>query len=128
MVALSSTSYKREISICSRSCICCGVAYMGSEKGRGADFPPLALPLSLLRGKFFRLALVTHELERALGFLVRLRDFLLHLGRSFFHLRREADVAVVFHAGAGGNQPSHNHVLLQTAQVIHPAVDGSLRE
>src|SRR5580704_6172152 len=128
MVALSSTSYKREISICSRSCNCCGVAYMRSEKGRGADYPPLALPLSLLRGKLFRLAFVPHQLERALGFLVGLREFFLHFCLSFFHLWCEAYIAVVLHAGAGRNQPSHDDVLLQTAQVIDSAIDRGLGE
>src|SRR5688500_6810912 len=33
------------------------------------------------------------------------------------------DVAVVLHAGTGRNQPPHNHVLLQAAQVVDPTGD-----
>src|SRR5579863_5435802 len=62
----------------------------------------------LLGCEFLGLAFVTHKLERALGFFVRLGDFFLHLGGRFFHFWREADVAVVFHAGAGRNQASHD--------------------
>jgi hypothetical protein len=53
------------------------------------------------------------------------RDFLLHLARSLFHFRREPHVAVILHAGAGGNQTAHDDVLLQTAQVIDRSLDGS---
>src|SRR6267142_6543965 len=30
----------------------------------------------------------------------------------------DVDVAVILHTGTGGNQPTHDHVLLQPAQVI----------
>jgi len=79
--------------------------------------------LPLLGCEFLGLAFVPHKLERALGFFVRLRDFFLHLGGRFFHFWREADVAVVFHAGAGRNEASHDDVLFQAAEVIDLAVD-----
>src|SRR5437667_12312700 len=41
------------------------------EKQRGGFMRPCAVPSVLLRRQFFRLALVPHELQRALGFFVR---------------------------------------------------------
>ncbi len=55
------------------------------ERG-GFPAPPRASPI-LLRCQLFRLALVPHQFERALGFLVRLGDFLLYLGGGLFHFR-----------------------------------------
>src|SRR6185312_14426615 len=82
----------------------------------------------LLRCQFLGFAFLPHHLQRALGFLVRLRDFLLYLGSGLFHLWREANVAVVLHAGAGRDEASHDDVLFQTAQVVHRSVDGGFGE
>src|ERR1700730_1053243 len=88
------------------------------KKGRLDKRPPHRF-LPLLCRKFLGLAFVPHELERSLGFFVRLRNFFLYLGGRFFHFWREANVAVVLHAGACRNEASDDDVLLQAAQVIH---------
>src|SRR5215469_9013946 len=80
------------------------------------------------RTEFFVLALVTHHLQSALCLFIRSRDFRLYLGRSLFHLWREADVTVVLHAGAGRDQAADDDVLFQAAQVIDLAVDAGLGE
>src|SRR5579872_5447294 len=98
----------------------------GKHKTRGGYMKTAPFGSCKLLGcEFLGLAFVPHKLKRALGFFVRLRDFFLHLGGRFFHFWREADVAVVFHAGAGRNEASHDDVLFQSAQVIDLAVDGS---
>src|SRR6266852_2737328 len=100
-----------------------------SHKSKGRLSSPLgSLRFALLRGQFFGFAFVTHEFERTLGLLVGLRDFLLHLLRGLFHFRREAHVAIVLHAGAGGDQTAHDHVFLQTAQVVHRSLNGGFGE
>src|SRR5215831_14559644 len=81
-----------------------------------------------LRTEFFVLALVTHHLKSALGFFICSRDFRLYLGSGLFHLWREADVAVVLHAGAGRDEASDDNVLFQAAQVIDLAVDAGFSE
>jgi hypothetical protein len=48
----------------------------------------------------FVLALMSEQFQRAFGFFVRGRNFLLHLGGSLFHFLREPDIAVVLHARA----------------------------
>src|SRR5215472_15231151 len=58
----------------------------------------LLLGRGQLRAEFFVLALVAHHFESALGLFIGSRDFRLYLGSSLFHLRREANVAVVLHA------------------------------
>src|SRR5260370_20033048 len=93
-------------------------------KGRLASPPAQNRPV-LLRGEFFGLAFVPHEFERALGIFVGLRDFLLHLACRLFHFGRETHVPVIFHAGAGRNQAAHDHVLLQSAQMIDSSLNGS---
>src|SRR5580704_3795479 len=52
------------------------------------------------------------------------------LDHRLFHyvLARDLHPAVILHAGAGRNQPAHDHVLLEAAQVIHLAVDGGFGE
>src|SRR6267143_727318 len=98
-------------------------------KVRGDSSSPLGwLKFELLRGEFFGLAFVAHEFESTLGLLVSLRDFLLHLLRGLFHFRREPHVAIVLHAGAGGNQTSYDHIFLQTAQVVHRSLNGGFGE
>src|ERR1022692_2363141 len=50
-------------------------------------------------------------------------------GRLFHHvLARDFHLAVILQTGAGWNQASHDHVLLQAAEVIHLAIDGSFGE
>src|SRR5690348_6795014 len=68
------------------------------------------------------------QFQGALGFLVGGRDFLLDLGGSFLQLGRELDVAVVLHAGSRRDQPAHNHVFLQAAEMIHGSLYGCLGE
>src|ERR1035437_1746366 len=53
-----------------------------------------------------------------------------HLGRRLFHhvLARDLHLAVILHAGAGRDQAAHDHVFLQTAQVVHLAVNGGFGE
>src|SRR5450755_1835055 len=87
--------------------------------------PWIALVLCLLRSQFFGLAFVTHEFERPFGIFVGLRDFFLHLACGLFHFWRETHVAVVLHAGAGGNQAAHDDVFLQPAQMIDRSLNGS---
>src|SRR5437868_864340 len=95
-----------------------------SEGGTGRPFAFLRL----LRRQFFGFTLSTHQLERALGFFISLRNLFLHFGCCFFHLWRETHVAVVLHTGAGWDQSSHDDVLLQTAQVIYRALNRCLGE
>src|SRR5579863_10323023 len=109
-----------------RSCSSCGLAAMGDESNAekqkgGLNTAPL-LFLRLLCRQFLGLAFVPHQLERTLSFLVRLRDFYLHLRGRFFHFWREANVAVVLHAGACRNETSDDDVLLQATKVIHGAL------
>src|SRR5579859_341581 len=105
-----------------------------SESKFGGDFsPPRLLPFRLFgrgdfRAEFLVFALVAHHLESALGLFVRRGDLGLDLGGSLFHLRREADVAVVLHAGAGRDEASDDDVLFQAAQVIDLAVDAGFGE
>src|SRR5690348_7437011 len=87
-----------------------------AHKLKGRIAPPFCLAESLCC-QFLGLAFVTHQLERALGLLVRGRDLLLHLGGSLFHFWRETHVAVVLHAGAGWDEAPDDDVLLQAAQV-----------
>ena len=63
-----------------------------------------------------------------LGFLVSGVHFLLYLGRGLFEFRRELDVAVVLHAGAGRDETTDDDVFLQAAQIVDGAVDGRLGE
>src|SRR5689334_13439186 len=56
------------------------------------------------------------EIEIVLGRLRRHR-------RRWWLVRRDAHLAIPLEAGAGGNQASHRHVLLQPAQVIDLAGD-----
>src|SRR5688572_775331 len=56
--------------------------------------------------------------------LVELVRFLAVLGR----VRGHQHVAVMLHAGAGGDQASHDDVLLEAPQVVHAAGDGRLGE
>src|SRR5580692_5442132 len=81
-----------------------------------------------LRAEFFRLALVTHHFESALGLFISCRNFGLYLGGSLFHFRREAHVAVILHAGSGRDKASDDDVLFQAAQVIDLAVDAGFGE
>src|SRR5579872_374260 len=76
-----------------------------------------------LRAEFFRLALVTHHFEGTLGLFISGRDFRLYLGGGLFHFRREAHVAVVFHARSGRDEAADNDVLFQPTQVIDLTVD-----
>src|SRR6266850_8514541 len=73
----------------------------------------------LLCRQFLGFAFVAQKLQCPLGFLIRLRDFLLHLGGLLFQFGREPYIAVVLHARSVRNQPSHDYVLLQPTQVIH---------
>ena len=54
--------------------------------------------------------------------LGKLFEFL-PLGLANRFIAVDIDIAVILHAGAGGNQPAHDHVLFQTAQVINAAGD-----
>src|SRR5579872_5925329 len=80
------------------------------------------------RSEFVGFALVAHHLESAFSLFVRGRNFSLYLGGSLFHFWREADVAVVLHAGSGRDKASDNDVLFQAAQVIDLAVDAGFGE
>ena len=97
------------------------------RKGKGGFVRRPFRWLLLLCCQFLGLAFVPHQLKRALGFFVCLRNFFLHLGGRFFHFWREADVAVVLHAGAGRDEASHDDVLFQAAQVIDRCLEWKLR-
>src|SRR6185312_4169895 len=47
----------------------------------------------------------------------------LDLGCRFFELWGELDVAVVLHAGSGGDEAAYDDVLLEAAQRVDRAVD-----
>ena len=55
-------------------------------------------------------------------------DLLLDLGCRFFELGGELDVAVVLHAGAGGDEAADDDVLLEAAQRVDGAVDAGFGE
>src|SRR5215469_15179976 len=95
------------------------------ETGGAAGTVPPELSPVLLRSELFRFAFVPHHFERTLRFLVGSGDLLLHLRSGLFHLGREADVAVVLHAGSGGDEAADDNVLLEAAQVIDSSLDGS---
>src|SRR5215472_8724310 len=97
----------------------------GEAEGAAGTTPSRMLP-ELLRSKLFRLAFVTHHFERPFRLLVGSGDLLLYLGRGFLHLWREANVAVVLHAGSGRDEAADDDVLLQAAQMIDGSLDGSL--
>src|SRR5438270_4848998 len=81
-----------------------------------------------LRCQLLGFAFLAQQFEGALGLLIGLRNLFLHFGRSFFQLRRQAHVAIVFHAGAGRNKPADDDVLLEPAQVIDRALNRSFGE
>src|SRR5215467_6416307 len=105
-----------------------------SNKGWGRDVPPpnslqpLLLGRGEFRGQFVVFALVPHHFESALGLFVGGGNFGLYLGGSLFHLWREADVAVVLHAGSSRDEASDDDVLFQAAQVIDLTVDAGFGE
>src|SRR5438046_1649654 len=90
------------------------------RKRREPKLAPFWLDL-LLRCHFLGFAFGAQHLERAFGFLVLLGHLLLYLRSGLFEFRREADVAVVLHAGAGGDEAADDDVLLESAQVVHRA-------
>src|SRR5439155_11474083 len=100
-----------------------------AHRRKGADCSAPVYSV-LLRRQFFGLGLafLPHQLERALGFFVGSGDFFLYFGRGLFHFWREAHVAVVLHAGAGRDEPSDDHVLLQAAQMVDLALNGGFGE
>src|SRR5690242_6948180 len=86
---------------------------------------------ALLRQRLF--PGVLREPARVLdaSFLVVARDRV----QRYFHRRlldhvlaRDLYLTVVLHAGAGGYEPAHDHVLLQAAEIVHLAVDGGFGE
>src|SRR6184192_4649985 len=97
------------------------------RKPKDGSLRPLRLAESF-RCQFLGLALMTHQLERALGLFVSGRDLLLHLGGGLFHFWREAHVAVVLHAGTGSDEASNNDVLFQSSQVINLTLNGGFGE
>src|SRR6185437_14343571 len=75
------------------------------EKARRKPGFSFVLRLRLFGGgHFFGFAFLAHHFELALGFFPGGLDFLLDFGCRFLELRREFDVAVVFHARTGGDE------------------------
>ena len=85
--------------------------------------PRFAVRAGLFGGEFFLLAFHAHLLELALFGFDRCGDFLLDLGCRFLKLWGELDVAVVFHARAGGDKTTDDDVFLEAAERINGAVD-----
>src|SRR5271163_2673546 len=65
----------------------------------------------------YSVRILAQEIQRCRFFRRKLR---LHVLRLFLRdLGKELNVAVTLQTGARGNQPAHDHVFLQAAQVIH---------
>src|SRR5271156_1980987 len=65
----------------------------------------------------YRVRILPQEIQRCRFFRRELR---LHVFRLFLRdFSKELNVAVALQTGARGNQPAHDHVFLQAAQVIH---------
>src|SRR6185437_5159719 len=88
----------------------------------------------LLGAEVFHVAVavgvVAEQIEGALGFLVGRRRKLHGFERRqlLFLLAHQAHGAVGLEAGAGGNEPAHDDVLLQAAEVVHLALDRGFGE
>ncbi len=79
-------------------------------------------------GELFLFAFHAHLFEFALFGVVGLLDFLLDLGCRFFELWGECDVAVVLHAGSGGDEAADDDVFLEAAERVDGAVDAGFGE
>src|SRR5258708_10942925 len=82
----------------------------------------------LLCGHLFRFALLAQQFQCTLCRGVLGGDFFLHLGGRLFQFRSQTDIAVVLHACSSRDQAAHDHVLLESAQVVHCSLDGSFCE
>ena len=107
-----------------------------SVKGRTLSSPPLGFARErvgrvrclLAGGEFFLFAFHAHGFELAFFGVVGFLDFLLDGGGCFFELWGEFDVAVVLHAGSGGDEAADDDVFLEAAEGIDRSVDRGLGE